>query len=132
MYVYTWEMLDESCLQVVLGKSIFFACICEYVSGLNALRNTQHLNPPMIMILHVPSTTTCLALNRAVYSQLDTSYVFHVITKFQRTAFRLADYEHCEGMWTERRNIFTLLHWSDLWGSFVSLCLVDEAWIYHF
>lgn len=107
-------MLDESCLQVVLGKSIFFACIREYVSGLNALRNTQYLNPPMIMILHVPSTTTCLALNRAVYSQLDTSYVFHVITKFQRTAFGLADYEHCEGMWT------------DLWSSFVSLCLADE------
>lgn len=69
----------------------------------------------MIMILHVPSTTTCLALNRAVYSQLDTSYVFHVITKFQRTAFGLADYEHCEGMWI------------DLWSSFVSLCLADEA-----
>lgn len=37
--------LDESWLQVVPGKSILFGCICEYVSCLNAPRNTQPLKP---------------------------------------------------------------------------------------
>ena len=37
--------LDESWLQVVPGKSILFGCIREYVSCLNAPRNTQPLKP---------------------------------------------------------------------------------------